>query len=40
MNDDGSTREDLRLPEGELAKDIRMKFDNEEEFMVRISTVV
>lgn len=36
MNDDGSTREDLRVPEGDLAKDIQMKFDNEEDFMVRL----
>lgn len=35
MNGDGTTREDLGLPEGDLGNDMRSQ--NGEEFVVRIS---
>lgn len=34
MDDNGETREDLRVPEGDLGKDIEKKFNNGEQFMV------
>ena len=36
MCDDGSTREDLKLPDGDLGKDIRNKFDNDEQIMITV----
>ncbi|KAF3700996.1 Eukaryotic translation initiation factor 5A-1 [Channa argus] len=33
MDDNGETREDLRVPEGDLGKDIEMKFNSGEQFM-------
>jgi len=37
MNDDGETREDLKLPENaELAKEIREKHDNADNFIVTV----
>uniref|UniRef100_H3CMF9 Eukaryotic translation initiation factor 5A n=1 Tax=Tetraodon nigroviridis TaxID=99883 RepID=H3CMF9_TETNG len=36
MDDDGSIREDLKLPESELGKDIKTKFDNGEELMLTV----
>lgn len=36
MDDGGNMREDLRLPEGDLGKEIQMKLMNDEEFLVRL----
>lgn len=36
MDEDGTMREDLKVPEGDLGKDIQTRLDNEEEFMVRL----
>ena len=36
MEDSGETREDLKLPEGDLGKEIKTKFDNDEQFMVTV----
>lgn len=36
MDDDGNIREDLKLPEGDLGKEIREKLENDHEFMVRL----
>lgn len=36
MDDDGTVREDLKMPEGDLGKEIQSKLRNEEEFMVRL----
>lgn len=36
MDEDGSVREDLRMPEGDLGKEIQAKLKNDEEFMVRL----
>lgn len=35
MDDGGDTREDLRVPTGDLGKEIEKKFSNGEQFMVR-----
>lgn len=35
MDDNGETREDLRVPDGDFGKDIEKKFNNGEQFMVR-----
>ena len=40
MADDGSTRDDLKLPEGDLGKEIMTKHENEEQFMVSITMIV
>lgn len=34
MDDGGATREDLKLPEGDIGKEIEKKFDNGDNFMV------
>lgn len=34
MDDGGNTREDLKLPDNELGKEIEKRFDNGETFMV------
>lgn len=34
MDDNGETREDLRVPDGDLGKDIEKKYNNGEQFMV------
>ena len=36
MEDSGDTREDIKLPEGDIGKEIQTKFDNDEQFMVTI----
>lgn len=36
MNDSGGTREDLKLPEGDIGKEIKEKHDNDEQFMVTV----
>ena len=36
MDDNGDTREDLKLPEGDLGKEISTKFDNDETFLVTV----
>ncbi|KAM7437417.1 Eukaryotic translation initiation factor5A-1 [Porites harrisoni] len=36
MDDAGDTREDLKLPEGDLGKEISTKFDNDENFLVTV----
>ena len=36
MDDNGDTREDLKLPEGDLGKEIQTKFDNDEAFLVTV----
>ena len=36
MDDSGDTREDLKLPEGDLGKEIQTKFDNDESFLVTV----
>lgn len=36
MDDNGDTREDLRVPEGDLGKEIEKKFNNGEQFMVSL----
>ena len=36
MDDSGDTREDLKLPEGDLGKEISTKFDNDENFLVTV----
>ena len=36
MDDNGDTREDLKLPEGDLGKEISTKFDNDENFLVTV----
>ena len=36
MDDNGETREDLKLPEGDLGKDIKSKFDNEEQLLCTV----
>lgn len=37
MADDGSIRQDLKLPDTEFGKDIQLKVDAGEEVMVRLS---
>lgn len=34
MDDNGETREDLRVPEGDLGKEIEKKFNSGEQFLV------
>lgn len=34
MDEDGSVREDLKLPEGDLGKDIQAKLANDDDLMV------
>lgn len=34
MDDNGETREDLKLPEDDLGKEIQDKFDNDEQVLV------
>ena len=36
MNDNGETRDDIRLPEGELGKDIQSRLENNVDTMVTI----
>lgn len=36
MDDEGNMREDLRLPEGDLGKEIQAKLTNDDEFAVRL----
>jgi translation initiation factor 5A len=36
MDDDGTTREDLRLPEGDLGKEIQAKFEEGAEIIVNV----
>ena len=36
MLDDGSTRDDVKLPDNDLGKEIKEKFDSGSEFMVTI----
>ncbi|XP_028421261.1 eukaryotic translation initiation factor 5A-1-like [Sander lucioperca] len=36
MDDGGNTREDLKLPDNELGKEIEKRFDNGETFMVSV----
>ncbi|KAL6105355.1 eukaryotic translation initiation factor 5A-1-like [Pungitius pungitius] len=36
MDDGGTTREDLKLPEGDIGKEIEKKFDNGDNFMVTV----
>lgn len=40
MLDDGEIREDLKLPEGELGKDIAKRFDDGESLMVSFCVAV
>ena len=36
MDDAGELREDMKVPEGDLGKEIQSKFDNGEEFMCTV----
>jgi translation initiation factor 5A len=36
MGDTGDTKDDIRLPEGDLGKEIQDKFDTGEQFMVTV----
>lgn len=36
MDDSGDTREDLKLPEGDLGKEIMGKFERDETFLVTV----
>ena len=36
MDDTGDTREDLKLPEGDLGKEIMDKFEKDETFLVTV----
>lgn len=36
MDDSGDTREDIKLPEGDIGKEIQTKHDNDDQFMVTI----
>lgn len=40
MEDNGEMKEDLKLPEGDLGKEIQSKFDAGEEFMCTVLTAV
>lgn len=40
MDDSGDLKEDLKLPEDDLGKEIRRKFENEEQFLVTILTAM
>ncbi len=36
MNEDGSMKEDVKVPEGELGDEIRAKFGNEDQWLVTV----
>ena len=36
MDDGGETRDDIRLPEGDIGKEIQTKFENDENFLVTV----
>ena len=36
MDDSGDQREDLKLPEGDLGKEIQTKFDNDEQLLLTV----
>lgn len=36
MDDNGELREDIRLPEGDLGKEIQTRFDNSEQLLVTV----
>lgn len=36
MDDGGDTRDDIRVPEGDIGKDIKTRFENDEQLMVTI----
>lgn len=36
MDDDNETREDLKLPDNDLGKEIKTKFENDEQFLVTV----
>lgn len=36
MDDNGETREDLKLPDGDLGKEIEKRFTNGDQFMVSV----
>lgn len=36
LKDNGDLREDLKLPEGDLGKEIESKFESGDEFLVRV----
>lgn len=36
MSDDGDIREDLKIPDGDIGKEINTKFENDEQFMVTV----
>ena len=36
MSDDADVRDDIRLPEGDLGKDIKSRFDAGEQFMITV----
>ena len=40
MEDNGDMREDLKIPEGDLGKEIQSKFDNGDEFMCTVLKAV
>lgn len=40
MDDNGEMKEDLKLPEGDLGKEIKTKFTNGDEFMATVLTAV
>ncbi|XP_076605486.1 eukaryotic translation initiation factor 5A-1-like [Chaetodon auriga] len=40
MDDVGETREDLKLPDGDLGKDIQKRFDSSETFMVSVMKAI
>jgi len=40
MDDGGDIREDLKLPEGDLGKEIKQKHENDETFMVTITAAM
>lgn len=36
MDDNGEIRDDLKLPEGDLGKEIQTKFDNEDQMLLTV----
>lgn len=36
MNDNGDTREDLKLPDNDLGKEIKTRFDNDEPLLLTV----
>ncbi len=36
MSDGGDTRDDIRLPEGDIGTEIQAKFDADEQFLVTV----